>query len=152
MSTTVATKRYGGRQPMYNAEISAEICDRLAHGESLLSICRTEGFPTFVAVWYWRQKYPEFQEAYAAAREMQAEHFVDEIMDLSDDPRNEDGDHLAWSKERIRSRQWMAARVLKSEFGGASLVVVNNNQNNVTITSTDPVAVSQEYRKIIDGD
>ena len=143
--STAITKRYA----VYSEQITQEICYRLANGESLSAICRTEGFPSNFVVWSWRRKHPEFDAAYIEARAAQAEHFADELMDIADDPRNIDSNFNAWSRIRLSERKWTVERTMRKDSPNPLVVV--NNQQNVTITSSDPVAVSQEYRKIIDG-
>jgi hypothetical protein len=149
-STAISIAKKSVPKIAYNEQITQEICYRLANGESLLSICRTEGFPSNFVVWKWRKKHPEFDAAYVEARTAQAEHFADELIDIADDPRNIDSNFNAWSRLRLSERKWSVERIMHKDSPNP-LVVVNNQQNNVTITSTDPVAVSQEYRKIIDG-
>lgn len=148
-STAIAKRSPVGR-PIYNEQITQEICYRIANGESLSSVCRSDGFPSNFVVWKWRKKHPEFDAAYIEARAAQAEHFADELIDIADDPRNIDHNFSVWSRIRLDQRRWSVERIMRKDSPNP-LVVVNNNQQNVTITSTDPVAVSQEYRKIIDG-
>jgi|SRR5689334_18747888 terminase small subunit-like protein len=94
---------------------------------------------------------PDFHQAYARARESQAEHFVDEITLIADDGRNDfvrrsrengedfvavDREHLERSKIRIATRQWVIERILANKYGPKPQVVVQNNntQQNVSIT------------------
>jgi hypothetical protein len=88
------------------------------------------------------------------ARELQAEYFVDEMMDIADDGRNDfmqrardngdvfvdaDREHLLRSKIRIETRQWVIERILSAKYGKdlQPQVVVNNQQLNVTTTEVD---------------
>jgi terminase small subunit-like protein len=89
-----------------------------------------------------------FHSAYARAREMQAEYFVDELSLIADDGRNDfmrrmrehgeefvavDREHLERSKIRIGTRQWIIERILANKYGPKPQVVVNNQQNVVSI-------------------
>jgi SRSO17 transposase len=91
---------------------------------------------------------PPFKAAYARAREMQAEYFVDELSLIADDGRNDfmrrvrehgeefvavDREHLERSKIRIGTRQWIIERILANKYGPKPQVVVNNQQNVVSI-------------------
>ena len=157
-------KRPRGRPTVLNQAIAEEICERIAGGESLRSICATPGFPTVRTVFRWRQADRNgFHSAYVRARELQAEHFVDEITEIADDGRNDyierarqngevfveaDREHIMRSKVRIETRQWIIERILANKYGRTpQQVVVNNNQLTVT---GDAVAMSQDYRKIVD--
>lgn len=62
-----------------------EICRRMVEGESLRTICKAPGMPTFVTVFNWRRAHPEFleqYEQYARAREDQADALAEEMLDL----------------------------------------------------------------------
>ena len=80
------------------------------------------------------------------ARELQAEHFVDELSLIADDGRNDfmekvrqngetfvdaNREHLERSKIRISTRQWIIERILAGKYGPKPQVVVQNNQQNV---------------------
>jgi hypothetical protein len=69
----------------YNAEIADEICRRMAEGESLRSICRTEGYPAESTVRGWAMRDREgFAERYRQARLLQLEAWADEIVEIAD--------------------------------------------------------------------
>lgn len=51
----------------YSEELGAEICARVAAGESLMAICRDEGMPHRTSVRDWALKEPEFGGALRAA-------------------------------------------------------------------------------------
>lgn len=160
-------KRGRGRPPSttmpFSQAIAVEICRRLAGGESLRSICSDDGFPVEHTVAKWSRLDPDFSAAYAHARELQAEHFADEIVDIADDGRNDfmrratergeefvavDREHLDRSKIRIATRQWVIERILSKKYGTQPQVVVNNQQVNV---SADPVEAAQTYQRMIDS-
>jgi hypothetical protein len=163
-------KRGRGRPPVtmrpFSDEIAQAICNRLAEGESLRSICETDGFPCGITVMNWTQRDPEFGLAYARARELQAEHFVDELMDIADDGRNDfmmramrngetflaaDHEHLKRSEIRIGTRQWIIERILANKYGPKPQVVAPSAPVTVNI-ATNTVELSQGYMQIISGD
>jgi hypothetical protein len=57
-----------GRPSDYNPEIGAEICRRIAEGETIGDICKTEGMPSRVTVWNWTHIHPDFLSLYTRAR------------------------------------------------------------------------------------
>ena len=161
------TKRPMGRPPLaekpFSQEIADRICSRLANGESLITICGDKGYPDRDCVNEWTKRDPDFGLQYARARELQAEYFVDELTLISDDGRNdfmervrERGDvfvdvnreHLERSKTRIATRQWVIERILSNKYGPKPQVVVNNQQN---VVSVDPIEAAQVYQKTING-
>jgi hypothetical protein len=53
-------------------------------------MCREDSnMPAASTVYYWLAKNKEFSEQYARAREMMAETFFDEILEIADDSRND---------------------------------------------------------------
>jgi len=63
----------GPSDSRYGEEIAAEICLRLASGESLNSVCRDPTMPTKATVLKWAARRAAFAEALAAARTAAAE-------------------------------------------------------------------------------
>lgn len=122
-----------GRPSSYTEEIAAEICGRIASGESLRSICSTEGFPGLQTVFDWLESNEVFRGKYTRAREIQAEVLVDEMQEIADDGRNDwmerlnkDGDCVGWtvngeavarSKIRLEQRRWYAEKLLPKKYG-----------------------------------
>lgn len=123
--------------PTFSQEIADKICVRLADGESLRSICIDEGMPTKTTVFRWLldDRYTEFRDQYARAREAQADSLVDEMLDIADDAtndwmerRDDEGGNLGWkengdaiqrSKLRIDARKWMAGKLQPKKYGDA---------------------------------
>lgn len=68
-----------GRPPLYSEELADIICEKIALGSNLHRICAEEGMPGNTAVYRWRQKYPEFEEKYARAKEFRADNRCDKI-------------------------------------------------------------------------
>lgn len=62
-------KRGPGRISTFTQEIADEICERLAHGETLEDVCDDEHMPTSRTVRAWRSKYPAFASDFARARD-----------------------------------------------------------------------------------
>lgn len=69
----VTTLPARGRPTLYSEEIAAEICERLAAGESLIGICRDAHLPNEPTVRRWAIEDREgFSARYAQARALQA--------------------------------------------------------------------------------
>jgi terminase small subunit-like protein len=72
-----------GRPSTYTEATAVEICRRMVEGESLRTICKSSGMPTFVTIFNWRRAHPEFLEQYARAREDQADALAEEMLDVA---------------------------------------------------------------------
>lgn len=119
-----------GRPTAYTEEIAQEICERLASGESLNAICRSEHIPHKVTIMRWllseQEIYAEFRNQYTLAREIQYQFMADEIIDIADnasndwmereDPNNPgfafNGEAVARSRLRVDTRKWFMSKVL----------------------------------------
>ncbi|RPD50043.1 terminase small subunit protein [Hymenobacter sediminis] len=83
MSTESQPK--AGRPSEYTLELVQKICSRIANGESLRSICQEETMPGKSTVMEWLAAHEHFRTIYAQAREVQADHMAEEILDIADD-------------------------------------------------------------------
>ena len=103
----------GGRPTDYSLELTAAICERLAVGESLRSICRDDEMPSMASIFLWLSKHPEFSEQYAHAREAQAESHADRIVEIADD------DTIDPNHKRIMvdARKWVASKLKPKRYG-----------------------------------
>lgn len=122
-----------GRPSSFSKKLADTICERIISGESLSSICRSEGMPDKVTVCRWLSRRDEFRNQYARAREMQTELMADELLDIADDGRNDwmerqygdttvevvNQEAVQRSKLRVDTRKWIAAKLLPKKFGDA---------------------------------
>ena len=89
----------------------ATILDAIAKGRSLRSVCDEVGIPpsTFCD---WKDADGRLAEHYARARELQAEHYADEIIriaDTSEDPQK--------ARLQVDARKWIASKLLPKKYG-----------------------------------
>lgn len=101
-----------GRPTTYNEKIADEICDLMAVGNTVIDICRREGFPPQGTLYRWLEKQPTFREKYARAREKQADFFAEQIVDIADTSTD-------WQKARLQldARKWFASKVAPKKYG-----------------------------------
>lgn len=129
-------------QVRYSDEIAAQICSRLAGGESLRAICDDVDMPSREAVRLWLadERHSAFLAQYARAREEQADHYADEIIEIADDGRrdysvDEDGvetvnhDHIARARLRVDARKWKASKLAPKKYGDK----VEHDHGGVTV-------------------
>lgn len=79
----------------------------------------------------WLARYPEFRDQYAQAREAQADHFADEILEIADDASNDwmvrkqgedevevtNHEHISRSKLRVDARKWLMSKMAPKKYG-----------------------------------
>lgn len=103
-----------GRPSDYNPETTEYICNEIAEGRSLRSICREDGMPSAGTVCRWLAEHKEFQEQYAHAREAQGEVHADGIVEIAD---NATPETVAQDKLRIDARKWVASKLKPKKYG-----------------------------------
>lgn len=122
-----------GRPSLYTPETAALICQRIADGQSLREICRADDMPDKATVFRWLgdEKRSDFRDQYARAREAQADHFAEEILEISDDGSNDwmlrqqgedtvevaNHEHISRSKLRVDSRKWLMSKLAPKKYG-----------------------------------
>ena len=147
-----------GRPSKYSDGIAARICERLADGESLRTICADEDMPSKSTVFAWLadEERGEFRTKYAYAREAQADALVDEMVDIADDGSNDwmerknaDGENIGWQENgealrrsalRVSTRQWIAEKLKPKKYG-----------NKVALTDPDGGPVKIEVVRFSDS-
>ena len=128
-----APKAKMGRPTIYTQQLANLICLRIAEGESLREIVRSEGMPERATVYDWLLKKPDFSDKYTRAREEQADTLADEIIAIADEQpeiipvldkrtgelieHKLDNAFLQWQKNRIDARKWTAMKLKPKKYG-----------------------------------
>lgn len=132
----------------YSPEIAESICERLMSGESLRSVCRSEGMPTESAVRQWvLDNSHGFATQYMRARDIgydaQAEQIQEIADDKSDDPRSR--------AVRIDARKWILAKMRPKRYGDR-LELAGDKDNPLTVSWAEVIRERRAKRaKAEDG-
>lgn len=127
-------KKSVGRPTKYTPALGRQICLRLAEGESLRQICSGDKIPrkTTVLRWLFEDDKRQFHDQYVRAREIQAENWADEILEIADDGTNDwiekegkngniykalNAEHVQRSRLRVDSRKWLMSKLLPKKYG-----------------------------------
>ncbi|WP_343828701.1 hypothetical protein [Brevundimonas olei] len=124
------------------------ICERLADGESLRSICSDDEMPAKSTVFKWLGLIPAFADQYARARETQADSLADDIVDIADNKALEPND----KRVRIDARKWLAGKLRPKAYGD-KVAVVGGDKTDAPIRhshSFDLSAASDEELDVIE--
>lgn len=118
------------RPSEYTEDMAIRICEQIALGRSLNSICAGDDFPSVGGVYKWLSRYPAFVEMYTRAREDQADTLADQIVEIADERetvvKEMDGgttavvfDSTAVARNRLRvdARKWVAAKLKPRKYG-----------------------------------
>ena len=112
----------GGRPSTYTEEMGNLICDKLTEGVSLRKLCAQPEFPTASTVYVWLDRFPEFAERYARAREAATEDMLEDILEIAD----RDGLDPQEKRVRIDTRKWVMGRLKPKKYGDKQTVDVGN--------------------------
>ena len=126
-----------GRHTLKTPELCNEICARLAKGQTLTDICRDAAMPDWSTVHRWAARCDAFRNDLARARELQAEVWADELVDISDAelPTRE---AIRRARLRMQSRQWLAGKY-NSQFADKPNQTQVNVGVGVVITEAERV-------------
>ncbi len=126
-----------GRPTDYTEELGAEICARIANGDSVRTICKADDMPASSSIFLWLSQHSEFSENYEKARQERAEGIYEETLEISDDGTNDwmerrsesekgagvltgwvlNGEHVQRSRLRVDTRKWFLARMNPKKYG-----------------------------------
>ena len=127
-----------GRPSRYSEKLAAEICARIAAGESLRSICEPDEMPAQSTVTGWAiDNVNGFYDQYMRVQQMRCMRYADEVIEIADDGRNdtyidEDDnevvrhDHIKRSAIRIDTRKFLMVKFLPKIFGEKQQVALTD--------------------------
>lgn len=113
------------RPSEYTQEIANKICEELATGKSLRTVCLGEDMPAIKTVFNWFKSYPLFLQQYAQAKQESADAMAEEILDLSDgaiavikNGAEKKSNALAQAvKLQVDTRKWIMSKMKPKKYG-----------------------------------
>lgn len=132
--------------PKLTDELFDDICDRIASSsDSLIIICKDNGvdYRSFKR-WLRKEENSDLREKYRKAKEDQADHLLDETIDIADDNSMdtkqvmrgreivnvEDTEWTGRSKIRISTRQWAMERLAPKKYGKSLDITTGGSKLN----------------------
>lgn len=133
------SKRKPRRKPVvYNDKIGLRICEQIAQGISLRTICKHRDMPNISTVFVWKRTIPGFNEQYENSRRDQADSGYEDLVEL--ESRVEAGlldtSRASWLQNSIK---WRMGRLKPKEYGDQQGLI---GQGGVTINVL-PVATKE---------
>ena len=111
----------------YSEDLGIEIGRRVAEGEPLTKVCKSEGMPHLSTVYRWLREKPEFDRLMRIARFDQASTLFSQAIEIADEPPPTDVDAdgtqrissagVQAQRLRVDTRKWAAARLLPKVYG-----------------------------------
>ena len=136
----------------YTIEKAKDICELLSQGQSLVSIAKRSDMPNRVTIHEWIEKYKEFGDMYARAREDQADYYAESIVDIASETEvvaKYNGetvtlalDSVAVQRNRLRvdAQKWIASKMNSRKYG---------DKTTLSGDSDAPLAITVIERAIV---
>ena len=108
----MATKpKKKGRPTTYTQQLADQICERMANGETLRSVCRDIDLPASTVI-EWTMNNKTFSEQYTQARQKQADAYADMILDEAFNSHD-----AAIGRLRVDALKWVASKLAPKRYG-----------------------------------
>lgn len=115
---------------MFSREVFDAICEKLAEGRSLRSICREDDMPSIGTFLRWVDERPELADHYARARALCIDALAEDILDIADTPQMgqksvskatgleiTEGDMIEHRRLQVDARKWLLAKMAPKKYG-----------------------------------
>ena len=123
-----------GRPQIYTQELADKICEEIStSNKGLRTICKELGISTMTVLrWLSDEEKKDFRVQYARAKEEQADHLAEEILEIADDSTRDDKtildkqgnpiivENTEWTKRsqlRVDARKWIASKLKPKKYG-----------------------------------
>lgn len=133
-------------------ELKEEIIQRTAAGEFLKHILNDENMPSRMTIKREQDRDPEFAAGMQMARQIAADIFVEEMMEIADDAKEDvrpDGtinyELVARSKLRIDQRRWTASRFDPARYGDKVQTDITSGGEKIEAAEINPL---EQARKV----
>ncbi len=105
-----------GRPSKYSDYLALLICEQIVEGKSLRTICQADDMPSIPTVFAWLDKYPEFLNRYARAKDQSADTLTEDIHKLAWAAVNGEIDPQA-ARVAIDAFKWTASKLKPKKYG-----------------------------------
>lgn len=121
----------GGRPTVYTQELADRICELLADGQSMRTVCAQEDMPAMSSVFKWLRENEEFSQQYAKAKEESSDAMAEDLLHIADTPVmgeiktiKPDGtveikqdEMLGHRRLQVDTRKWLMAKMKPKKYG-----------------------------------
>lgn len=141
-----------GRPSKYTNKLADKICQMIAQGQSVRSICAKKDMISMQTFFRWLRENDKFREQYARACEERLYMHTEEILEIADDARNDymeklddsgnllgytlNGEHVQRSRLRIDTRKWLMAKQNPKVYGDKLDMTTNGNDIGVSLSAS----------------
>lgn len=97
-----------GRPSIFNETLAEDICNRIASGQMLGTICGKPGMPCRRTIYRWLEENEEFAKNFRIARRISADALVEQGLDILDEA---EPSTASLANFRANYRKWLAGKM-----------------------------------------
>ena len=141
-----------GRPSKYTNKLADKICQMIAQGQSVRSICSKKDMISMQTFFRWLRENDKFSEQYARACEERSYMHAEEILEIADDATNDymeqhdesdeltgyklNGENIQRSRLRIDTRKWLMSKLNPKVYGDKLDMTTNGNDIGVSLSAS----------------
>lgn len=142
------TPKKNGRPSKYTDKLADKICQMIAQGQSVRSICAKKDMISMQTFFRWLRENDKFREQYARACEERSYMHAEDIIEIADNATNDymeklEGDGYIFNSEnvqrsrlRIDTRKWLMSKLNPKVYGDKLDMTTNGNDIGVTLSAS----------------
>ena len=146
------TPKKNGRPSKYTNKLADKICQMIAQGQSVRSICSKKDMISMQTFFRWLRENDKFREQYAHACEERSCVHAEEIIEIADDATNDymeqhdesdeltgyklNGENIQRSRLRIDTRKWLMSKLNPKVYGDKLDMTTNGNDIGVSLSAS----------------
>lgn len=123
------------RPTLYTKELGDQICAKITEGISLASICKADEMPCPATIYCWLRTHTEFLENYEAAKDAQADYFVEQTLLIPDEEED-----VQRARLKVDVRKWAASKYKPKKYG-ERLTHAGDENNPVAVMHMPAITV-----------
>ena len=108
-------------------DIEDRICEELASGRSLISICAAEDMPSRWTVLRWMRQNDQFATSIARARDDQADYYLDKQIEFTEIATINDYQLRKFQADNLK---WVASKLKPKKYGDSTQVKMADADGN----------------------
>lgn len=140
------------RPTTYTQELADNICEQLALGRSLRTVCNPDGMPAIKTIFNWFRTQEGFLQQYEKAKQESTDAMAEDLLDIADNGTNDymeyedrngnlgwkiNGENIQRSRLRADTRKWLMAKMKPKKYGDKIDMTTNGENINKAKELTD---------------
>ena len=111
------SKKPNGRPTIHSKELEYKICEHVANGKSLRTVCAMDDMPAMTTIFRWLDEKPSFREQYARAKESMADALTEDMLVIPDEEED-----VARARLKVDTRKWIASKLKAKKYGDSTQI------------------------------